>query len=193
MLDATTIPVRPARPRVSRVVVNSGVSVLLALVAVLALGGQAATLPALLPALALAVVAPELVRIDVAEQRLPNRLVLPTLGLGVVAFAAGWVVSGAPSVVPAVAAVAVGGGFVVLALFGGIGMGDAKLAAALGLASPTVGIALLSPLLAFTIGGVAAVVVMVRRGRHARLAFGPFLLAGYFGALAVVAAARVLG
>ena len=191
MLDATTIRVRPTRsgrPTVPRLVAHSGSTLLLAVVAVLALGVQAA----LLPALALAVVAPPLVRIDLAEQRLPNRLVLPTLGLGIAALAVGWAVSGVPPVVPAVAALSVGGAFFVLALFGGIGMGDAKLAVALGLASPTVGIAILSPLLAFTIGGGAAVAVMIRRGRHARLAFGPFLLAGYFGALAVEVAGRVL-
>jgi prepilin signal peptidase PulO-like enzyme (type II secretory pathway) len=41
-------------------------------------------------------------------------------------------------------------------------------------------------LLAFLLGGVAGVVVLIRRGRRARIAFGPFLLAGYFGALLLV-------
>jgi prepilin signal peptidase PulO-like enzyme (type II secretory pathway) len=47
-------------------------------------------------------------------------------------------------------------------------------------------------MLAFLIGGVAAVIVLIRRGRKARIAFGPFLLAGYFGALALMAVVRLL-
>jgi leader peptidase (prepilin peptidase)/N-methyltransferase len=62
-----------------------------------------------------------------------------------------------------------------------------KLAAALGLASPTATIALISPVLAFLLGGVAAVIVLIIRGSQARIAFGPFLLAGYFGALVLAA------
>ena len=170
------------RPRATlRLLPSLGASVALAGVATLALGAQ----PTLIPAVALAAVAPQLVAIDLAEHRLPNRLVVPALTAGVVGLAVGWVAGGDPPIVPALAAAVGGGVFLVLAVFGGVGMGDAKLVAALGLASPTVGVAILSPLLAFTLGGVAAVVVMIRRGRHAHLAFGPFLLGGYFGALAL--------
>jgi leader peptidase (prepilin peptidase)/N-methyltransferase len=73
------------------------------------------------------------------------------------------------------------------ALGGGMGMGDVKLAAVLGLASPTATVAIASPLLAFLTGGVAAVVVLLVRGRGSRIPFGPFLLAGYTGALVVEA------
>ena len=165
-----------------------GASLVLATGSGLALGAQAA----LIPAVVLAVVAPWLVTIDVAEHRLPNRLVVPTLAAGIIALAMSWAATGDPPFVPALAGVIGGATFFLLALAGGVGMGDAKLAAALGLASPTVGVAMLSPLLAFTLGGVAAVVVMVRRGRHAQLAFGPFLLAGYFGTLLLGAVARML-
>jgi hypothetical protein len=71
-------------------------------------------------------------------------------------------------------------------------MGDVKLAAVIGLASPTVLIAVAAPLAAFLLGGVVAAVVMVRglvtgRGaRGAQLAFGPSLLAGYAVALVLV-------
>jgi leader peptidase (prepilin peptidase)/N-methyltransferase len=179
------------------------VAVGLAGVAVLAIGPD----PALVGALALAAVAPRLVRVDLAEHRLPNRLVTPALLAGVVGFglswlapswlalswpalswpAPSWPAPGVPALVPLLAGAIYAGALFMLALAGGMGMGDVKLAAALGLASPTAAIALTSPVLAFVFGGVAAVVILIRRGRKARIAFGPFLLAGYFGALVVAA------
>ena len=146
----------------------------------------------MIPVLAVAAVTPALVRVDLLEHRLPNRMVVPTLVAGGVGFALSWVVFGELPVVPLLAAVIYGGVLCVLALFGGMGMGDVKLAAALGFASPTVAITLASPLLAFLFGGVAAVIVLIRRGHRARIAFGPFLLAGYFGAVVVAAAAPTL-
>jgi leader peptidase (prepilin peptidase)/N-methyltransferase len=165
------------------------VSVALATLAVLAFGPDSA----LMPALAVAAVTPHLVRMDVAEHRLPNRLVIPTLLAGLAGLGLRWLATGSPPLVPLLAALAYGGLLFVFALFGGMGMGDVKLAAALGLAAPTLGVAVLSPLLAFLFGGVAAVVALIRHGRGGHIAFGPFLLAGYFGALALTAAARLLG
>lgn len=150
---------------------------------------------ALLAAVAVAVVAPPLARVDVAEHRLPNRLVVPALLAGLAAVPLDWLASGRPPLVPLLAAAAYAAALFVLVLGGGMGMGDVKLAAALGLASPSVTIAVLSPALAFLLGGIASVVMLIRRGtaaRHVRVAFGPFLLAGYFGALAITAIARVL-
>ena len=170
------------RPRTTpRLFPSVAASTALAAIAGLSLGVQAT----LIAALVLAIVAPRLVIIDLAEHRLPNRLVVPALVAGLLGLVVDWIGTGDPPIVPALAAVVGGGAFFALALLGGVGMGDAKLAAALGLASPTVGVAILSPLLAFTLGGVAAIVAMIRRGRHAHLAFGPFLLGGYFGALAL--------
>ena len=166
-------------------VVEVVVSAALAVVAALALGAN----PALVPALAVAAVAPPLARVDRAEHRLPNRLVLSALAAGVVGLGVSWLASGRLPLVPLLAAASYAGVLLVCALFGGMGMGDVKLAAALGLAAPTIGVAVLSSLLAFLLGGVAAVFVLIRRGPGARVAFGPFLLAGYFGALIVTAAA----
>lgn len=140
---------------------------------------------AAIPALYVAAVAPELTRIDLAEQRLPNRLVVPGLVVGVLAAAGSWATTGAFPLVPFVAGAASGGVLFVLALTGGMGMGDVKLAAVLGLASPTVGIALASPVVAFVAGGVVSLGVLVVRGRGVRIPFGPFLLAGYAGAQGV--------
>src|SRR3954469_4856046 len=110
-----------------RIVVGVLVSVVLAAVAVVALG----PVPALVPALALAAVAPPLTRVDLAEHRLPNRLVVPALAAGVAGFALTLLVSGL-TLLPLLAAVVYAGVLFVLALFGGMGMGDVKLAAALG-------------------------------------------------------------
>lgn len=146
-----------------------------------ALGPQVAAIPALY----IAAVAPELTRIDIAEHRLPNRLVVPGLVVGLLAAAGSWATTGIPPLVPLVAGAAYGGVLFLLALGGGMGMGDVKLATALGLASPTVTVALAAPLLAFLLGGVVALPVLVARGRGSRIPFGPFLLLGYAGALVV--------
>ena len=155
----------------------------LGVLAWVAIGPQVAAIPALY----VAAVAPELTRIDFAEHRLPNRLVVPGLVVGLVAAAGSWATAGIPPLVPLVAAVAYAGLLFLFALAGGMGMGDVKLAAVLGLASPTVTVAIASPMLAFLLGGVVAVIVLIVRGRGGRLAFGPFLLAGHAGALVVSA------
>jgi leader peptidase (prepilin peptidase)/N-methyltransferase len=134
------------------------------------------------------------VRIDLREHRLPNRIVVPGIAIGLLAAALSWALTREPPIVPLTAAAATAGLLGMLALSGGIGMGDVKLAALIGLASPTVAIALSAPLAAFLLGGVAASFVLVRgvlagRGREARrahLAFGPYLLLGYFISLAGV-------
>lgn len=148
---------------------------------VLAIGPVVAAIPALY----LAAVAPELTRIDRTEHRLPNRLVVPGIPVGVVAAAGSWATTGEPPVVPVVAGVAFAGVLFLFALADGMGMGDVKLAALIGLASPTTVIAVAAPILAFLVGGLVGVVVLIRRGRGARIAFGPFLLAGYVAALAL--------
>jgi leader peptidase (prepilin peptidase)/N-methyltransferase len=170
-------------------VVEVLVSVGLAVVAWFALG----PVPAMIPALAVAAVAPPLVRIDLAEHRLPNRLVVPALLAGVVGLGLSWLVSGVPPLIPLLAGAIYSGVLFVLALFGGMGMGDVKLAAALGLGAPTVAIALGSPLLAFLLGGIVALVALIRSGRGGHIAFGPYLLAGYFAALVLVGWWRLLG
>jgi leader peptidase (prepilin peptidase)/N-methyltransferase len=162
------------------------VSLLLAGVAVLAFGPT----PALTAAVAIAAVTPSLIRTDVLEHRLPNRLVATAGAAGIAGVTLSWLATASVPLVPLLAGVLCGALLLVLALLGGMGMGDAKLAAALGLASPTATVALLWPTLAFLLGGMASVAVMIRRGRHAHIPFGPFLLAGYFGALLVLTIGR---
>lgn len=157
-------------------------TLVLGMLAWLAIGPHVAAIPALY----VAAVAPELTRIDLAEHRLPNRLVVPGLVVGLLAVAGSWATTGAFPFVPLVAGSAYGGMLFLLALTGGMGMGDVKLAAVLGLASPTASVALASPMIAFLSGGVVSLVVLIRRGRGARIPFGPFLLLGFAGALVTV-------
>jgi leader peptidase (prepilin peptidase)/N-methyltransferase len=156
--------------------------------------GTGLPLPATIAASALAAVTSPLVRVDVAERRLPNALVLVVL----VGTAAGVVVSVAGGDV-VLAARACLLGLVVLAACvplvhgGGLGAGDAKLAGvgvvAASLASPSAPLIwLVAVALLGGVHGAAAVVVRRRGTSPTRVAipFGPVLLVGWW--LAVVAA-----
>lgn len=130
---------------------------------------------ALIPVVYLAAVTPALVLADLRSRRLPNRMVVPGIGVGLIAVALQW------SWVPLAAGLAYGGALYLMSLAGGIGMGDAKLAALIGLAA---GAATLdAAVAAFLLGGVAASIALHRRGRGTRIPFGPWLLAGYWVAL----------
>jgi len=130
---------------------------------------------ALIPVVYLAAVTPALVLADLRSHRLPNRMVVPGIGVGLVAVALQW------SWVPLAAGLAYGGALYLMSLAGGIGMGDVKLATLIGLAAGTA--TLDAAVAAFLLGGVAASIVLLRRGRGARIPFGPWLLAGYWVAL----------
>lgn len=139
----------------------------------------------------IAAVTVPLVVIDLRSRRLPNRLVLPGYLVAVLTLAAVWLSSQAVS--PIVTALISAGAYLLflfaLSWAGGMGMGDVKLAgvlgAAAGLVSPSV--AVLSPLLAFGLGGLASAVILVtRRGTRAtRIPFGPFMLLGFWVAVAL--------
>jgi leader peptidase (prepilin peptidase)/N-methyltransferase len=137
---------------------------------------------AVIPLLYLAAVTPALVAIDVRQHRLPNALVLPGYPVAALGLVGEWIRTGQPPAVALVAGAASIVFLLALSLGGGMGMGDVKLAGVLGLAAGLVGVtpAVVSPLAAFTLGGVAALVVAARRGRGARIPFGPFLLAGFW-------------
>ncbi|MEA2255763.1 MAG: leader peptidase (prepilin peptidase) / N-methyltransferase, partial [Solirubrobacteraceae bacterium] len=124
------------------------------------------------------------VLIDLEHRLIPNRITLPA---AVAAVVAALVVD--PGFVPEqlIAAAAAGGFFLlaVLAKPGGMGMGDVKLAAVLGLylgraVAPAVLIGLIS-------GVVVGMVIIARKGtaegRRTRVPFGPFLALGAVVAL----------
>ena len=154
----------------------------LAAIALVAVGPD----PRALPLVYLAAVTPTLCAIDAVERRLPNSLVLPGYLVAAAGIVAHWIVSGEFSTVAVVSGVLY---FVVMLAFavaGGMGMGDVKLAGVLGLSAGLVSAtaAVVSPLVAFVLGGIAAIGAL-RGGRGASIPFGPFLLAGFWVAVVV--------
>ncbi len=138
----------------------------------------------LVPVLYLAFVTPLLVIFDLRSHRLPNRLVLPGIAMGAASVGVQWWLDARLPIVPLLAAVGYAAFLFALNLVGGMGMGDVKLSALLGLASWNSSVAILSPVLAFLAGGVASVALLLS-GRRGRMAFGPFLLAGFWCAAAI--------
>lgn len=145
--------------------------------------------PASAPAVALAAVAPRLVIVDLREHRLPNRMVVPVLALGTAVLVIRAIL-GESVVVPAVAALVFGGLLLALAVGGGMGMGDVKLAAVIGLASPDPILAFTAPVAGILLGGIASTIALARGGRDRRIAFGPYLIAGWAVSLAAGLALR---
>jgi leader peptidase (prepilin peptidase)/N-methyltransferase len=146
-----------------------------------------ASLAALLP---VAAATPLLVRWDLAAHRLPNAIVaqtaVPVVGAAVLA----GVAEPARAAASVVGALAFAGLLFVPVLLGGMGMGDAKLAAVLGVAGGVLDgpVALVTVLVAFTTGGFVSALLLLSRHTDATdaLAFGPFLLAGFWVAVALV-------
>jgi len=122
--------------------------------------------------------------IDVRHRMIPNALLYPALLLTAPYVVVADLLGGSLDAVRAgVGFLAYGGGLLLVALVapGGMGMGDVKLAALVGLALgglglSSVGVAAGAGIL---IGGVAAIVALVAgRGRKSSLPFGPSIAAG---------------
>jgi leader peptidase (prepilin peptidase)/N-methyltransferase len=170
-------------------VVVAGCSALAAAVAVWRLGGTWA----LIPFLGLVVVGAALAWIDLAQRRLPNRIVLPAIAASVPLLLGAALLDGA--VERGITALAGGAGlfalYLVLALASprGMGMGDVKLAALVGLFAGYIGVeALLAAAFGgFLLGGLAALaMIAARRGtRSTAIPFGPWMLAGLWLAVAL--------
>ena len=143
-------------------------------------------LPVLLPAVVLGVL---LAAVDLRCLRLPDPLVAALALLVCPPLAAAALVAGEPARLgrAVLVAVLVGAGYLVLALAGGLGLGDVKLAAVLGFLLgfagwPAVLLGLVAPHL---VNG-PIVLVMLARGRIRRrgaLPFGPALLLGALAGL----------
>jgi leader peptidase (prepilin peptidase) / N-methyltransferase len=124
--------------------------------------------------------------IDSEHLVIPNKIMLPA---ALAALAVGLVLD--PSGVPEqlLAGAAAGGFLLVFALAypRGMGMGDVKLAAVLGLyLGRSVAVALLAGVMLGAIAGIAVIArVGVQRGRKTAVPFGPFLAIGGFVALFV--------
>ena len=142
----------------------------------------------LLPAyVAMVAISLPLAAIDLDVHRLPDRLTLPAIPAMALLLAVEW--DGDRMLRAMVCAVLSGAVFLLLALAvsGGLGLGDVKLAALLGLPLGWWGYPVLTQGLAggFVIGGIVSLVlVLTRRAtRHTHVALGPSLLLGALAAL----------
>jgi leader peptidase (prepilin peptidase)/N-methyltransferase len=161
-----------------------------------AAGGRATTSAWLaLAAFVLTAVAGVLLAVvDLACLRLPDAVVLPVLAavvalLGVATAVAGTGAAGRDLLRALAAALALSGGYLVLALLPGanLGLGDVKLCALLGLLLGWLswGAVLLGALLPHLINGPVALALLLsgRAGRKTALPLGPALLAGALAAV----------
>lgn len=153
--------------------------------------GISAELPAYL---VLAIAGVQLTRIDILHHLLPNRLVLPLLGAGLLllAFAASAAGNAGNLLRGLTGAVILFVLYLILALTSrnGLGMGDVKLAAPLGLYLGYLG---WSPLfyggaLGFVAGGIASVLVVLknRGNKPQEVAYGPSMLAAGLAVILLV-------
>ena len=122
--------------------------------------------------------------IDIRTKKIPNRLVYPALlvsaGFLVVARLAG---ADVDLIRAGVGFLALGGGFLLIALIvpKGMGMGDVKLAALIGLVLGSQGLALVGVAagVGVLLGGVGSIVALLAgASRKQAIPFGPFLAAG---------------
>lgn len=133
-----------------------------------------------------AAIAVALTFIDLDHHRLPNVIVLPSYVVTAVLLVVASVVTGEYGrlLSAAIGAVALGGFYFVLAVArpGGMGLGDVKLAGALGMLLAWLGWAQLvvGAFAAFVFGGIVGVALMIGRmaTRKSALPFGPFMLLG---------------
>ncbi len=136
--------------------------------------------------LALVIVLVPITLIDLSYRIIPNKITLPA---AVAAIAIGLVTN--PSGVPEqlIAGAAAGGFLLIFALAypRGMGMGDVKLAAVLGLyLGAEVAVAMLVAVLSATIVGIVIMArVGVAKGRKTKVPFGPFLALGGVTALLI--------
>ncbi|MGO1545616.1 MAG: prepilin peptidase [Gulosibacter sp.] len=130
-----------------------------------------------------ALVTPTLMQLDIAEHRLPNAIVMPGWAVAATGLGLAWMLTGTFPVTALVTGVVTLVLAFLLALGGGLGMGDVKLLFPLGigLGLQTSHAILVASLVAIMLGGVVAVITLIRhRRRKTDIPFGPFLLLGYW-------------
>lgn len=157
--------------------------------AVLASRSVAGSVSAVLELIAflyLAAVSIALTFIDLQTRRLPNRIVLPAIGVMAVLLTAAALLAGEPA---ALGSAAIGGAALFLLYLGlavgtngGMGFGDVKLAALMGIVTGWVGWAALivGAVAAFVLGGLIGLALLVARRatRRTAIPFGPWMIVG---------------
>ncbi len=124
--------------------------------------------------------------IDLDTRRLPNAIVVPSFVVGAVLLSASAILTGRLDslIAAAIGAVALFAFYLILALAypGGMGFGDVKLAAVLGLYLAWLGWGALvvGAFAAFLLGGIFAVALIIVRkaGRKSGIPFGPWMILG---------------
>ncbi len=127
-----------------------------------------------------------LAAIDIAVRRLPTPVIAATVTAVTLLLTTSAVFAGRPGIVvtPLLAAIAVGGGYVLLAATGAssMGMGDVRLAALTGLVLGTAGwpAVLLGAVIPYLLATPVALATLRRhpRGTAPQIPFGPFLVGG---------------
>lgn len=138
--------------------------------------------------------------VDLREHRLPNFLTLPMLVVVPIGLGVAHLIGGPPSPMWSGWPGAGVGASIWLGLLGlvflvtrgaGMGLGDVKLAPSLGATLGWLGVevAFVGIVLAFVLGGVVSVLLLVTRRveRHTAIPFGPFLLLGSLAAVVLAA------
>ena len=151
-----------------------------------AIGMLAGGILALVAFLYLAAITIALALIDIDTHRLPNVIVLPAYAVGAVLLGGSSIIDGDIASLgrAAIGAGITGGAYLLLAVVrpGGMGLGDVKLAGALGLFLGWLGWDALAVgfLSGFILGGLFGVALIVFRGARAKsgIPFGPWMLAG---------------
>lgn len=147
--------------------------------------------------------------IDIREHRLPNKWVVPGYGFAAVGMMGNWIATEELPLLPIASGILYFGFLLALAWFGGMGMGDVKLAGVLGCAAGLWGIpvAVASPVLAFFLAGALSALMLGMRAvgtlvagpsdhraswKSLRIPFGPFMLAGFLLAVGTFVLTNVL-
>jgi leader peptidase (prepilin peptidase) / N-methyltransferase len=122
--------------------------------------------------------------IDIRTKKLPNRIVYPSLAAFPIYLVVARLAGGGVDLLDAlIGFLAYGGGLLVVALIApkGMGMGDVKLAALIGLVLGSLGLQYVAVAAGagILLGGVGAIVALIAgAGRKYAIPFGPFLAAG---------------
>jgi len=126
---------------------------------------------------------PGIALIDLRHRIIPNRLMYPSLVLFSAAIAPAWLIGEAADPARAGIGFLLYGGilFVVAVVSRGMGMGDVKLAALIGLVLGSIGLRFVGVAAgaAVLLGGLGGVIALAMgRGRKSAIPFGPYLAAG---------------